>query len=181
MTGTKTKNEMLCAVRAYLRHRLLKEKAPALSADPIYNTRPGLFVTLHKHGELRGCIGYIEGIRPLSRALFEMADAAAFRDPRFPALRAEELEETDIEISLLSLLQKVDSYRDIEIGKHGMILKKGMQQAVFLPQVATEQGWDLKTTLQHLCLKAGLPVDAFLKSNCEFYVFTAEVFGEKPE
>lgn len=178
MSGTKTKNEMLAAVRAHLRHRLLKKKAPILSGDPAYNARPGLFVTLHKRGELRGCIGYIEGIRPLSKALFEMADAAAFRDPRFPALRAEELDEIDIEISLLSPLQKVDSYRDIEIGKHGIILKKGMYQAVFLPQVATEQGWDLKTTLQHLCLKAGLSVDAFLKPDCRFFVFTAEVFSE---
>ncbi|MDD3094934.1 MAG: AmmeMemoRadiSam system protein A [Candidatus Neomarinimicrobiota bacterium] len=178
MTATKTKNEMLCAVRAYLRHRLFGEEAPLLSADPVYDTRPGLFVTLHKQGELRGCIGYIEGVRPLSRALYEMADAAAFRDPRFSPLQAEELEKTDIEISLLSPLEKVDSYLDIEIGKHGIIMKKGMHQAVFLPQVAPEQGWDLKATLRHLSLKAGLPVDSYLKPDCRFFVFTAEVFSE---
>ncbi len=180
MTDKKLKKEMLAAVRQYLRHRLQGGESPELSDDPFYREERGLFVTLHKHGELRGCIGYIEGIKPLSEALFEMAGSAAFRDPRFTPLEAEELPEIDIEISLLSPLKRVDSYRDIRIGKHGIVLKMPPYQSVFLPQVAPEQGWDLPETLQHLCLKAGLPVDAYLRSECEFYVFTAEIFSESP-
>ena len=178
MIDNERKKEMLAAVRQHLEHRLKGAERPVLSDADIYREERGLFVTLHKHGDLRGCIGYIEGIKPLSQALFEMADAAAFRDPRFPSLQAEELPETGIEISLLSPLKKVDSYRDIEIGKHGIVLKKGLNQAVFLPQVAPEQGWDLQTTLEHLCMKAGLPPDAWEKPDLEFRVFTAEVFSE---
>lgn len=179
MIDSTRKKEMLTAVRTYLRHRLFDEEKPKLPDLPFYKKKSGLFITLHKHGDLRGCIGYIEGIRPLSEALFEMSEAAAFDDPRFPPLSPEELKDVEIEISLLSELYELPEYKDIEIGKHGIIIKKGMQQAVFLPQVATEQGWDLKTTLHHLCLKAGLPVDSYLKPDCRFFVFTAEIFSEK--
>lgn len=179
MIDAKIKKEMTTAIRAYLRHRLFGEEKPELPDTPFYRRKTGLFVTLHKQGELRGCIGYIEGIRPLSTALFEMSEAAAFDDPRFPPLSPEELKDVEIEISLLSELRELRGYKDIEIGKHGIIIKKDMHQAVFLPQVATEQGWDLNTTLRHLCMKAGLPVDSYLKPDCRFFVFTAEVFSEK--
>lgn len=172
------KKELLHAVRAYLEHKLRGKKHPELSKDTLYEKELGLFITLHKEGNLRGCIGYIEGIKPLSEALFDMAGSAAFHDPRFPALKADELEDIEIEISILSPLEEMPSYRDIIIGKHGIIIKNGPRQAVFLPQVASEQGWDLKTTLQHLCLKADLPVNAYLESDTDFYVFSAEVFSE---
>ena len=178
MIETALQQEMLKAVRAYLEHRLLDEIRPQLSDDPFYRKAHGLFVTLHKEGNLRGCIGYIEGIKPLSEAFFDMAESAAFHDPRFPALKADELEDIDIEISILSPLEEMPSYQDIIIGKHGIIIKNGPRQAVFLPQVAPEQGWNLKTTLQHLCLKADLPVNAYLQADTDFYVFTAEVFSE---
>jgi AmmeMemoRadiSam system protein A len=172
------KRTLLRTVRAYLRHRLLGEESASLPEHPFYRKKCGIFVTLHKHGELRGCIGYIEGIYPLSKALFDMAESAAFRDPRFPPLKDDELADIDIEISLLSEPEEIPDFRDILLGKHGIILKKGLHQAVFLPQVAPEQGWDLETTLQHLCMKAGLPVDSYRKPDCRFFVFTAEVFSE---
>ena len=178
MIETALQKEMLKAIRTYLEYRLLDEILPKLSDDPFYMKKYGLFVTLHKERNLRGCIGYIEGIKPLSEALFDMAESVAFHDPRFPALQADELKDIDIEISILSPLETMLSYQDIIIGKHGIIIKNGPRQAVFLPQVAPEQGWDLKTTLQHLCLKADLPVNAYLESDTDFYVFTAEVFSE---
>lgn len=179
MISKAIKNEMLKTVRAYLRYRLFDEARPELTDDPFYENAFGIFVTLHLHGRLRGCIGYIEGVEPLSKALFDMTNSAAFHDPRFEPLSAPELDRTVIEISILSPLEPVDSYHDIEIGKHGILIRNGIRQAVFLPQVAPEQGWDLLATLRHLCMKAGLPVDAYLDEQTDFFVFTAEVFSEE--
>ncbi|MEA2077149.1 MAG: AmmeMemoRadiSam system protein A [Candidatus Marinimicrobia bacterium] len=175
------KKELLTAVRAYLEHKLHGEKHPELSKDPLYKKELGLFVTLHEEGDLRGCIGYIQGFKPLSKALFEMADAAAFHDPRFLPLLESELDDVEIEISILSELKEVPKYRDIIIGSHGILLKQGMRQAVFLPQVAPEQGWNLETTLKHLCRKAGLAPKAYKDVNTKFEVFTAEVFSEEED
>jgi AmmeMemoRadiSam system protein A len=172
------KKEMLGAVRGYLEHRLLGKEHPELPDDALYNEKRGIFVTLHKKGELRGCIGYIEGVRPLAKALFEMAESAAFRDHRFRPLAAGELKDIDIEISVLTPVESIDSYKDILLGEHGIILRNGNRSAVFLPQVAPEQGWDIKTTLRHLCMKAGLPLDAYKDPHTEYYVFCAEVFSE---
>lgn len=170
--------ELLNAVRAYLEHKLLGTDHPELSSDPYFDQELGLFVTLHIDGMLRGCIGYIQGFKPLRSALFEMADAAAFRDHRFMPLTKEELDLIDIEISILTELTEVDDYQDIIIGTDGILLKQGMRQAVFLPQVAPEQGWDLETTLEHLCRKAGLPSNAYKDPKTSFEVFQADVFTE---
>ena len=170
--------ELLDAVRSYLEHKLLGTDHPKLSSDPYYDKELGLFVTLHIDGMLRGCIGYIQGFKPLRNALFEMADAAAFHDPRFSPLTEGELDMIDIEISILTELTEVADYHDIIIGTDGILLKQGMRQAVFLPQVAPEQGWDLETTLKHLCRKAGLGPKAYLDANTTFEVFQADVFSE---
>lgn len=164
------------------RHRIaerLKKRLPAL-ARPVsaaLDQQMGAFVTLRKHGRLRGCIGEIFPRRPLVEAVSEQAVNAAFHDPRFPKLREDELLDIKIEISALTAPQKVGSYEDIKIGRHGMVLSRDMRSAVFLPQVAVEQGWDRDTTLAQLCLKAGLPEDAW-RSGCEFHVFEAVVFSE---
>jgi AmmeMemoRadiSam system protein A len=139
--------------------------------------KAGAFVTLHKKGELRGCIGYIEGIKPLAETVRENACNASTEDPRFPAVMAAELKEIDIEVSVMSPLRKIDSAQEVIAGKHGVILKKGWNQGVFLPQVATEQGWDRETFLKNLGRKAGLDINAY--KTAELQVFTAEVFGEK--
>jgi len=138
----------------------------------------GGFVTLHKHGQLRGCIGEIAPERELYRVVHDQALNAAFRDPRFPPLQADELDEVDIEISVLTPPQPVASWQEIEVGRHGVILQKSGRSAVFLPQVAPEQGWDRETMLTHLSMKAGLPPDAW-REGARFEVFEAIVFGER--
>ena len=135
----------------------------------------GVFVTLKEHGELRGCIGRIVGDLPLYLAVQKMALAAALQDSRFPPVTVAELPALEYEISVLSPAEPVDRVEDIEVGKHGVILVKGGHQAVFLPQVAVEQGWTRDEMLNHLSEKAGLPADAW-REDAQFYVFTADVF-----
>ncbi len=137
----------------------------------------GAFVTLTHEGNLRGCVGYIDGRMPLYRTVEENAYNAAFRDSRFPQLSAREFKQLEIEISVLSPTEPIKSWKDIVIGRHGIILARGRYSAVFLPHVATEQGWDLETTLTHLARKAGLYPDDW-REGCEYEVFTAQVFHE---
>jgi len=139
--------------------------------------KAGAFVTLHKNGQLRGCIGYIQGIAPLAETVRENACNASTEDPRFPPVQPSELDDIDLEISVMSPLRKIDSPDEVVAGKHGVILKEGYNQGVFLPQVATEQDWDRETFLKHLGLKAGLDTNAY--KTAELQVFTAEVFGKK--
>jgi AmmeMemoRadiSam system protein A len=134
-----------------------------------------VFVTLHRQGRLRGCIGYIEGIKPLAEAVVDNGRSAAVGDPRFAPVTAGELDQLEIEVSALTPLRPVSGPEDIEIGRHGIVLAKGGRRAVFLPQVAPEQGWDLTTTLGHLALKAGLGPDGW-QEGARFEVFEAEVF-----
>jgi hypothetical protein len=148
----------------------------AYTLTPRLREKAGAFVTLHKHNALRGCIGYIEGIKPLAETVRENACNAATRDPRFPPVKPAELKDIHIEISVMSPLRKVSTPEHVTPGVHGVVLKKGWRQGVFLPQVATEQGWDRVTFLQNLGLKAGLDTDAYLSA--DLYVFTADVFSE---
>jgi len=135
----------------------------------------GAFVTLTMDGQLRGCIGYIEGIKPLYEAILDNARSAAVADPRFEPVSGPELAAIELEISALTPLNRVSGPQDIVIGRHGVVLVKGGRRAVFLPQVATEQGWDLDTTLTHLALKAGLDPEGW-RRDTEFLVFEADVF-----
>jgi AmmeMemoRadiSam system protein A len=146
-----------------------------LDLDGRLSARRGAFVTLTIGGRLRGCIGYIEGIKPLVEAVIDNGRAAAVGDPRFGPVQEAELAALEWEISALTPLRPVDDIADIRIGAHGILLSKNGRQAVFLPQVATEQGWDLETTLTQLAAKAGLAPDAWA-SGAEFQVFEAEVF-----
>ena len=137
------------------------------------------FVTLKKNGQLRGCVGDIFPQRPLYKSVISNAIYAALRRPAFPATQKDEYDQIKIEISALTPPTPVASWQDIRIGTDGMVLNKDGRSAVFLPQVAPEQGWDLETTLGHLSLKAGLPADAW-KQGASFHVFQADVFGEEP-
>lgn len=137
--------------------------------------RRGAFVTLRAGGRLRGCIGTIEGRGPLLHEVAANAAGAAIGDPRFPPVTPDESSNLSIEVSALSPLREVAGPQVIEVGRHGIVLGKSGRQAVFLPQVATEQGWDLPTTLAHLCRKAGLPPDAW-REGARLRVFEAEVF-----
>lgn len=139
----------------------------------------GAFVTLKKGGELRGCIGNIKGSQPLYLTVRDMAIAAATEDFRFSPVKAKELKEIHIEISVLSPLKKIKDVKEIEVGVHGVIIEKGLRSGVFLPQVAPEQGWNREEMLKALCAhKAGLPADAW-KSGADIYIFTAQVFEEE--
>ena len=148
--------------------------------DPVYRQKAGAFVTIHNNGSLRGCIGMIEGNKPLYETIITMAIEASTADPRFEPVSPEELGEIDIEISVLYPKKRVKSADEIELGRHGVIVKRGFNSGVFLPQVASETGWTKKQFMEHLCSgKAGLEKDAYLKPDTEIYVFEAEVFGEK--
>lgn len=143
--------------------------------------RCGVFVTLHLNGRLRGCIGFIEGREPLEVSLKDAAHSAAFNDPRFPSLTEEEWLKSDLEISLLSPLEAVDSPEDLTMGEHGALIHASNRQGLFLPQVASEQGWNRETFMSHLCMKAGLPMDYWQRGEYTLYRFTAQVFGQSPE
>lgn len=177
------KTGLLKLARATLTFALNKRKMPTtdqldVEITPAMRRISGAFVTLHKHGELRGCIGEIFPSRPLYQAVMTQAINAGLSDHRFPQVKASELDDIDFEISVLTPPQPVASATDIFVGKHGVVLKKADRKAVFLPQVAVEQGWDRETTLTELSKKAGLPADAW-REGASFEVFEAIVFGEK--
>jgi hypothetical protein len=156
-----------------------KRRAFSKEPDILLNQQTGAFVTLHEAGDLRGCIGNMAGDGPLYQTIADMAVEAATGDPRFQKLSADELNKIDIEISVLSPLQKVKSADEVKIPGHGVIVKRGFNSGVYLPQVATETGWSKEEFLTSLCAhKAGLRPDAWKDPATDIYIFTAEVFGE---
>lgn len=165
-------------LRLYLKNKSTPDlKKGQFKVTPLLKQKWGVFVTLHKGKQLRGCIGAIIGQQPLFEGIIDNTINAAVRDPRFLPMTLKEEPEVTIEISALSPLQKVAKAEDIIVGEHGVYLIKNGYSSVFLPQVAPEQGWDRKTMLEHLSIKAGLDKDAW-HHGAEFYVFTAQVFGE---
>ncbi len=145
----------------------------------------GAFVTLNRVGvdvgepeRLRACMGVIEATQPAVDAVVQAA-VWATRDPRFPLLELDELDDVNVEVSLLSPMREVASYRDIEVGRHGVLLSKNGRRAVYLPQVAVEQGWNRSTMLEQLAVKAGLDRNAW-RQGARLEVFTARIFGEHP-
>jgi AmmeMemoRadiSam system protein B/AmmeMemoRadiSam system protein A len=156
------------------------ERVDFKEADPILNHELGAFVTLHENGQLRGCIGNMVGQGPLYKTIADMAIEAATGDPRFPRLSAAEIGKIDIEISVLSPLEKVKSYEEINIPGDGVLVRKGFSSGVYLPQVATETGWNKEEFLTSLCgSKAGIDPEAWKDPSTEMYAFKAEIFGEK--
>ncbi|MBN2425620.1 MAG: AmmeMemoRadiSam system protein A [Calditrichaceae bacterium] len=141
-------------------------------------TKTGVFVTLHISGDLRGCIGYVEGYKPLQDAVKDLAVSAAFNDPRFSPLSMNEFNKIDIEISVLTPLTEVKDISEIEIGRDGLMIKKPPYSGLLLPQVATEYGWDVETFLEHTCQKAGLPSSAWKDKETLIQKFSAIIFNE---
>ena len=171
------KRALLELARKTIEAKCRGEKAPAPEAkSPTLSELRGAFVTLHKAGRLRGCIGQIQARQPLVKTVADMAVAAAFDDPRFPSLRAEELKEIDIEISVLTPLRRITDVREIQVGTHGIYMRKGGYSGLLLPQVATEWKWDRTAFLEHTCEKAHLPKDAWKDKETEIYIFSADVF-----
>jgi len=146
-------------------------------SEPNLLRRLGAFVTLKQGGELRGCRGWITAHQPLYRTVQDSAVSAAVEDPRFLPLTLEELEETTIEISVLSPLTRVWNASEIQVGRDGLFIHLGGRSGLLLPQVAAENGWDTDEFLRAVCRKAGLPEDAWQGS--DLYRFSAQVFGEE--
>ena len=189
--GTLTAAEraaLLKLARATLRSHLAHDAALASwfagsGGDPAWRSPAGAFVTVNNtgrraetEGRLRACMGIIEAREPLVEAIVSAAVSAA-HDPRFPPLTAEELDEMELEVSVLSPTSQVAGPEAIEVGRHGVVLSKSGRRAVFLPQVAPEQGWTRDEMLSHLARKAGLPADAW-RQGATFEVFTAQVIEE---
>ena len=147
--------------------------------NPKFKEKRGVFVTLHKKGDLRGCIGHPLPMMPLYHAVIDNAIASSTQDPRFPQVRPGELADIDIEISVLTVPQKVDGSTDVEVGRDGIIISKEFYRGLLLPQVPVEQGWDLEEYISYGCRKAGLAPDEWRGGGVDIETFRAIVFGEK--
>lgn len=136
------------------------------------------FVTLwQRDGALRGCIGQVEAVMPLVSSIARMAYSASQEDPRFPPVAPVEVPGLRVDISVLTSPEPLDA-EAVEVGTHGLIVEQGLRRGLLLPQVASERGWDSETFLDHTCLKAGLPRDAWRDRSTRILGFTAEVFGD---
>jgi len=162
------------AVVEAVEHARLLEVAP-LAGALAYPS--GVFVTLRRRARLRGCIGQVEAVEPLGQAVARCAMAAALDDPRFNPVRPHELAELEIEISAISRLETI-SLEAIEVGRHGLMVTRGYQRGLLLPQVATEFRWTSERFLEETCVKAGMERQAWKESAARIEAFTAEVFSE---
>lgn len=182
MLNKKQKERLLQIARSSIQVYLKTgKKLELIETDTVLLKEMGAFVTLHEHGQLRGCIGNLQGQQSLYLTIRDMSIEAA-EDPRFRLnpVTLNELKDIDIEISALSPLKRIESVDEIKMGTHGVIVRNGFNSGVFLPQVATETGWTKEEFLSELCSqKAGLSSDAWKDKSTEIYTFTAEVFSEK--
>ncbi|MBI1920463.1 MAG: AmmeMemoRadiSam system protein A [Geobacter sp.] len=158
----------------YVKESSMPEKQ--LSNERLH-AKQGCFVTIKKDGRLRGCIGNFVSDKPLYKLTQEMAVSAAVRDPRFYPMKASDLDEFSLEISVLSPLSKIENIDEIEVGTHGLYIEKNFARGVLLPQVATEYGWDRETFLSQTSVKAGLEQDDW-RDGADIYIFDAQVFGD---
>lgn len=174
------KRELFRIARASVEAAVRKKARPDTKPlTPMMGEKRGVFVTLKIQGQLRGCIGYIEAVKPLYQAAAEMAREAAVGDPRFSPVSEKELPRLEYEISVLTPRRQISDPSEFITGKHGIIVERDGRGGVFLPQVAPEQGWDRETTLSYLCAhKAGLPADAWRDKRTKLFVFEAEVLEE---
>ena len=153
-------------------HRLAAREEKAL------NQHSGCFVTITQDGHLRGCIGNFQSQQPLFQEVATMAVAAASQDPRFAPMSTDELDNFNLEITILSPLEKIDNTNLIEVGTHGIYIVKGFNRGVLLPQVATEYGWDREMFLEQTCIKAGLTENAWQLPDAEIYIFSGQIIHE---
>lgn len=160
-----------------------KKPKPTLELTPVFYEERGVFVTLTKHGELRGCIGFPYPVMALGDALNQAAVAAALEDPRFPVLQPRELPLVCIEVTILTVPHALPCDPDkrpdyVEIGRHGLIVRGMGTSGLLLPQVASEYGWDSTTFLNHTCRKAGLPDQCWMSRRIEVLAFEGQIFHE---
>jgi len=174
--------EERCALLALARSVILSALTGTVAKLPqpppaCFALQRGVFVTIHVHGRLRGCIGLIEGREPLRDAIAHCAESAAFRDSRFSALRPDEVGGLQIEISVLSELAPLEPDQ-LEIGRHGLFIASAHRHGLLLPQVAVEHHLSREQFLEETCHKAGLPRDAWRAPHSKIYAFTCEIFRE---
>ena len=178
MISEEDRRLLLTLARDAIAAHVNRQPIPVPDLTGVLAQSSGAFVSLHRHGDLRGCIGHIEASEPLGEVITRCAVAACSSDPRFPSVTASELPELDLELSLLGPLEPIAGPDEIEIGKHGLVVQQGWHRGLLLPQVATEWSWDRETFLSHTCHKAGLPRDAW-KKGAKIWRFEAEVFAER--
>ncbi len=152
--------------------------APALPETGALAQPRGAFVTLHVSGELRGCIGSFRPQGSLASTVARMAVAAATEDPRFQPVAADDVAALAVAVSALEPPRRLADPKAVEVGRHGLVVKKGWNRGALLPKVAVENGWDAEAFLRHTCLKAGLPPAAWREPDCEIEAFEADEFGE---
>ena len=178
MLNKSEQQKILSYVRELLKARLTSGPEPKLKLNhEIMEQKRGIFVTLKARGRLRGCIGHILGVEPLRKSIHDMTFAAAFEDPRFPPLSLDELKALKIHVSLLTEPAPIKSYKDIRTGTDGIIVTRGWKKGVYLPEVATETGWDPKTFFESCAMeKAGLTAEELPGATIE--VFQTEGFED---
>src|SRR5262249_26039372 len=179
MTDDHDRALMLRLARDAIAAHVEARPAPPVPNALVFAAPGGAFVSLHARGALRGCIGHIEPDEPLGEVIPRCAIAACSDDPRFPPISSAELSDLRIELSLLGPLEPIAGPREIEIGRHGLVVERGWRRGLLLPQVATEWNWDAEAFLAHTCHKAGLPKSAWREGGVKLWRFEAEIFGER--
>lgn len=182
-----TDDEGLMAIRSArgaVEYVCAKKPKPEMKLTPVFREKRGVFVTLTKRGQLRGCIGLPYPMMPLGDAIEHAAIAAATEDPRFPPVEKAELSEIAIEVTILTVPIPLSGEPEtrpgaIVVGKHGLIIRGMGTSGLLLPQVATEYGWDATTFLEHTCMKAGLPNRCWTYPSVEVLTFEGQIFSEK--
>jgi AmmeMemoRadiSam system protein A len=172
------KQSLLEIARRSVEARLREGSVPFDVEVAFQSEKCGVFVSIHRQGELRGCIGRVESDDVLPLTTAECAVSAAFDDPRFVPMCLEELEEATFEVSVLSPLQRIDDVGNVEVGRHGLMIEKQDRRGLLLPQVAVTYGWDRIEFLRQTSIKAGLDPDAWQESVAEVSIFEAIVFEE---
>jgi AmmeMemoRadiSam system protein A len=177
MTNPADRETLLRIAREAIEAHVFGKRVRADVTGVLTTRSGGVFVTVYCRGELRGCIGHLSADRPLIDAVQDCARSAASADPRFTPIVAAELDQLDLELSLLGPLEPIDGPSDVEVGRHGLVVERDGRRGLLLPQVATEWNWNAETFLAHTCQKAGLPPGAW-RHGAKMWRFEAEVFGD---
>lgn len=175
-----TNNEkklLLDTARKTIQANLTKSNPPKVKAAGLLKQHCGVFVSLHKHSKLRGCIGYIRSEKAVPETVIDAAGSAAFNDYRFTPVTKEEYKDLEIEISVLSPFKKINSIKDIQVGIHGLYISDIQHSGLLLPQVAIENNWDRDQFLTQCCKKAGIPSNSWKNNKCKIEIFSALVFS----
>ena len=171
------RQQLLDLARCALEARVKRAPPPIADCLGRLAVRHAAFVSIHCRGDLRGCLGHLALDTPLGQTIVHLAGVVADSDPRFPAVSLNELPDLQVEISVLTPPREIAAVREIEVGRHGLIVEEGRRQGLLLPQVAVEHRWNSETFLEHTCIKAGLSRDAW-QHGARVLVFEAQVFGE---